>query len=251
MIENGVCVHWGESEEYIELDLDDLDRLRAVTVTREWWTGERKVVRYNTESAIRRPKNGAIELELRYIRGSNGHLDESEIIWGTSIVHLAQNAQSGSVEWYPAEGSHKKYEVKWERVDPGLFKKVKRKRLTATEREQQKFRSMLLAEGGLCALTGEDTTDALEAAHIIPSCCGGAEKLQNGILLRADLHRLYDKEQFRIDQNGHVVDVRNVSRHYRRLLKDLCLDEESLRRVRGALTHAARWPDRSGVDAMR
>lgn len=43
-----------------------------------------------------------------------------------------------------------------------------------------------------CALTGENTLVALEAAHILPYANQGKHEVSNGLLLRADFHRLFD-----------------------------------------------------------
>lgn len=43
-----------------------------------------------------------------------------------------------------------------------------------------------------CAVTGERTLPALEAAHIKPFSEVQAHNVRNGLLLRADIHRLYD-----------------------------------------------------------
>lgn len=43
-----------------------------------------------------------------------------------------------------------------------------------------------------CAITGESTLVALEAAHIVPYAREGAHDVRNGLLLRADFHRLFD-----------------------------------------------------------
>ncbi len=43
-----------------------------------------------------------------------------------------------------------------------------------------------------CAITGESTLLALEAAHIVPYSEEGAHEVPNGLLLRADFHRLFD-----------------------------------------------------------
>jgi len=43
-----------------------------------------------------------------------------------------------------------------------------------------------------CAVTGERTMPVLEAAHIKPVSRGGEHRLDNGLLLRSDLHRLFD-----------------------------------------------------------
>ena len=43
-----------------------------------------------------------------------------------------------------------------------------------------------------CAITGERTLPALDAAHIRPFADGGAHEASNGILLRRDIHSLFD-----------------------------------------------------------
>jgi len=44
-----------------------------------------------------------------------------------------------------------------------------------------------------CAATGEKALPVLEAAHIRPVAEGGQHRVDNGLLLRSDLHRLYDR----------------------------------------------------------
>ena len=43
-----------------------------------------------------------------------------------------------------------------------------------------------------CAVTGERTLPVLEAAHIRPYALSGPHRINNGILLRSDLHKLFD-----------------------------------------------------------
>jgi putative restriction endonuclease len=43
-----------------------------------------------------------------------------------------------------------------------------------------------------CAVTSEHSLPVLEAAHIVPYADGGAHDVSNGLLLRSDLHRLFD-----------------------------------------------------------
>ena len=43
-----------------------------------------------------------------------------------------------------------------------------------------------------CAVTGERTLPVLEAAHIKPYALHGPHRVSNGILLRSDLHKLFD-----------------------------------------------------------
>lgn len=59
---------------------------------------------------------------------------------------------------------------------------------------QGTFRTRLLvAYDGRCAVTGEHALPVLEAAHIQSYMGPASNHLQNGLLLRADLHRLFDR----------------------------------------------------------
>ena len=44
-----------------------------------------------------------------------------------------------------------------------------------------------------CAVTGEKALPTLEAAHIRPVASGGLHRIDNGLLLRSDVHRLFDQ----------------------------------------------------------
>ncbi|HSH02719.1 MAG TPA: HNH endonuclease [Anaerolineae bacterium] len=72
-----------------------------------------------------------------------------------------------------------------------------RKRISASivyRQGQASFRSGLMeVYGGQCPITGCDAVDALEAAHIIPYLGAKTNVLTNGLLLRADVHTLFDK----------------------------------------------------------
>jgi HNH endonuclease len=60
-------------------------------------------------------------------------------------------------------------------------------------RGQPKFRSAVLnAYECKCAISGSDVEEAVEAAHIIPFNGGRSDRLSNALLLRADLHTLFD-----------------------------------------------------------
>lgn len=49
------------------------------------------------------------------------------------------------------------------------------------------------AYGRRCAVTGERTLPVLEAAHIRPYSQAGPHSLDNGLLLRSDIHTLFDR----------------------------------------------------------
>ncbi len=57
---------------------------------------------------------------------------------------------------------------------------------------QQSFRLAVRDAYGACAVTGEHSLPVLDAAHIQPYGQGGEHRLVNGMLLRRDVHRLFD-----------------------------------------------------------
>jgi putative restriction endonuclease len=57
------------------------------------------------------------------------------------------------------------------------------------------------AYGRTCAVTGEHSLPALEAAHIRAYTNAGPHEVKNGLLLRADFHRLYDQGYVTVDPN--------------------------------------------------
>jgi HNH endonuclease len=62
-----------------------------------------------------------------------------------------------------------------------------------TRQGQSPFRDALMrAYGGRCAVTGCDSPYALEAAHIRPYRGQHTNVVSNGLLLRADIHTLFD-----------------------------------------------------------
>jgi putative restriction endonuclease len=67
-------------------------------------------------------------------------------------------------------------------------------------RGQPEFRRRLItAYGGRCAISKCDAVEALEAAHIVPYRGPDTNALENGLLLRADLHTLFDLGLVAID----------------------------------------------------
>lgn len=76
----------------------------------------------------------------------------------------------------------------------------------AQRRGQEKFRNNLLkAYGGKCAITDCDAQAALEAAHIFPYRGASTNHVKNGLLLRADIHTLFDLHLISIDQDTNKV----------------------------------------------
>ena len=56
-----------------------------------------------------------------------------------------------------------------------------------------------------CAVTGEHSLPVLEAAHIRPYADEGAHDVSNGLLLRTDPHRFFDRGYVTIDPDHKLV----------------------------------------------
>jgi putative restriction endonuclease len=55
-----------------------------------------------------------------------------------------------------------------------------------------------------CAISGEKTLPVLEAAHIMPYARNGPHAVRNGLLLRSDLHKLFDLGYVTVTPNLRV-----------------------------------------------
>ena len=79
----------------------------------------------------------------------------------------------------------------------------------ARRRGQPEFRrKLLVAYQGRCAITGYDAEQALEAAHIHPYRGEHTNHVRNGILLRADVHTLFDLGLIGIEPDTGEVIIR-------------------------------------------
>lgn len=82
---------------------------------------------------------------------------------------------------------------------------VVQQRAIKTRRGQGPFRDGLLAAyRRRCAVTGSMVDLVLEAAHIVPHAETTDYKTRNGILLRADIHTLFDEHLLTIDTRYRV-----------------------------------------------
>ena len=91
---------------------------------------------------------------------------------------------------------------------PGMPKRVRR--AIIQRRGQRPFRQGLLAAyGGRCQVTQYTGEPALEAAHIYPYSEGGeyTNDLRNGLLLRSDIHTLFDLNLLKISPDSLRVRI--------------------------------------------
>jgi len=83
-----------------------------------------------------------------------------------------------------------------------------------------------------CAVTGERTLPILDAAHIKAFRRGGEHVPSNGLLLRTDIHRLFDKGYVSVTSEGRFVVSQRLKADFENGKPYYELDGKSVRRPR-------------------
>lgn len=118
--------------------------------------------------------------------------------WSGNIVtgkYYDSTEPAGAALW---EGVLQRSGVARETYNPdadreSAFSRYGTPHLTAPRLGQSAFRVVVMdAYNRRCAITGESTLPALEAAHILPFAERGENVIPNGMLMRSDFHRLFD-----------------------------------------------------------
>lgn len=91
--------------------------------------------------------------------------------------------------------------------DPGTIEDGRERiaREMVIRRGQTGFRNQLLAVYGCCAMSGCTLYEVLEAAHIVPYLGPGTNHVLNGLLLRSDLHVLFDLGLLAFDETSFTI----------------------------------------------
>lgn len=103
--------------------------------------------------------------------------------------HYRTDAADGKALWAEVESRLRGLQVK----DIGVAEGYGEETWVRPRLGQGGFRVLVTdAYQRKCAITGENTLVALEAAHIVPYAKEQNHDVRNGLLLRADFHRLFD-----------------------------------------------------------
>ncbi len=226
--------YWGGLE-ILEFDCYNPGTLE--TTRQEWLLNDGTIwAPYNVE--VQRIEN---DVYITYTEENHLHFlhemyqcEDGDIIWGTHVLHnVVPGIYHGPSTWNGERGPGWKIE----KPDGGQRNRRKSTIWRIQRGDQGVFRKQLLGLDGCCAISGEDYQNALEAAHIVPAHRGGREVLSNGILLRADLHRLYDTDppKFKISpETGQIVTVEGFN-YQGFALNGIQIDEAVLQRINDAL----------------
>ncbi len=146
--------------------------------------------------------------------------------WANSIVQgksYSTTDQIGNHIWQQAEKllndyflSHtteeKKSQLILEDTIPSGYRDAV---LTKVRLGQGAFRILLTdAYSRKCAISGEKTLPVLEAAHIKPYSKSGPHFISNGLLLRSDLHKLFDTGYITITKELKIEVSKKIKEEY-------------------------------------
>jgi HNH endonuclease len=161
-----------------------------------------------------------VGVAAKFVEGSSGPFTRHDIYGGQQMKTLLENLGfQVSIESVGALA------LPEEAADDNPFdpKDVRdaRERIRRTivqRRGQSKFRNALIAAyDRRCAISGCTSIEVLEAAHIYPYSGPETNHVTNGLLLRADLHTLFDLGMIQIDPKTLkvLVDKKLTEKSYR------------------------------------
>lgn len=125
---------------------------------------------------------------LRIVFTDSVRTDVDKVLWRVEGTHefTVEDVDVYELE-VPLEGL--------DDFDPANMNDGRRKieQMVVLRQGQAQFRQALMeAYEGRCAISGCDVREVLEAAHIMPYLGDETNNVRNGLLLRADLHTLFD-----------------------------------------------------------
>lgn len=142
-----------------------------------------------------------------------------------AVVTFALREQQPSTvarDFHAADAAQRLRELEFDVVHnvENVDEEREREWLSRLKRQGQvEFRTKLIDLYGGCPLSGCTTLSALEAAHVRPVSNQGADAQSNGILLRADLHKLFDADLLAIDPTtGRIALAESCKADYEAML---------------------------------
>lgn len=231
-------IKWLQAVETIFVDPEEPLRTGDVIETYERWDDYADPIEYVVEVASATKIGSKYTLELTYSAAKNPKIAALNCIWGTSKLILDLETGRATAQWRNNPPD--------DRYDGKVVVHVSENDLTEDlgfvagqrrKRRQVQFRRNLEEFGSCCEITGEPAGPALEAAHIVEVKDAGGYSASNGILLRADLHRLFDSGALTINLDGSVVLGQQVPQdsEYRSEADSWRIRDGTLRRISKAL----------------
>jgi len=251
IIEPELVIDWKDSIEYIEIDPNNLSGIAGLSSSRLFWRDTRESVQLNISSKVNKHDNGDTELIIQHNKDSNSHMSPDATSWGESSIIIKHGDTQGTLDWKDVSDPDNSGPRNWAIHAVEFNEDPEYEHIKRLKRAQKKFKNALLKwDSPICSISREPTLATVQAAHIIAKKNLGPDIPANGILLRADIHQLYDADLFKIDPAGNVVDVDvdNLSDNYIKLLLGAKLEPSTLNRVKKCLAY--KWHNVYGKPSL-
>lgn len=233
-------VEWDYGCEYLQFDTLAPLEPDATVATTEWWPAERKRVKYKATCVKWRLEASTLEVSLRYEHEHNEELSKDQVRWGVSEISVDLGKRTAEARW-----TDKDDPKKWNgnarhcrivnEEDAAFFADMSYDTYLRVARPgQAQLRDEMLRKNGACAITGTTTEAILDIAHIDEARNGGRALWSNCMLLRVDIHRLFDAGLIRFSPDGTALLDRSIAEEYKDL-QARKMDPEVFALVREAL----------------
>ena len=240
MISQGIIIPWIFSDEYIQIIFSEIQNKPRIIQTIDVSRKSSEMLKLIVDSKWDGPdQNNEYHLTLIYNKAKNTHIIEDgyDTFWGIATIDINPRNNTGKANWKGFKTNNWNGSVEWQKRDEDIIGERKKERVSRIKRQQTQLRQALLTLDAKCAICGEVLPEVLEAAHIIPASDGGKEFIENAILLRADFHRLLDAKLIFIDSNGSIKFSQELPQNYKDELKNKSISNETLDRIRNAITY--------------
>jgi len=241
-----ITIRWYWSTETIVLNLGALScdsNRELITQDRILHKGKWLTLTLRPTPAYTQLENGDHRLTLTYRRENQDVVLGLDYIWGMTTIVLSSNLLAADIAFRADEKRWRNSDVR--HYQDYAIRLISGARTIVSEVSvrcgQGAFRAALFKQTQRCEITGDSVREMLDAAHINAVADNSINDPSNGLLLRADFHRLYDAGYFWIDMDGCFHMRPEMPESHGRILKDMeRLGDATLARVRDALLERER-----------
>lgn len=227
-----VSIPWDYSKERVRLDLTSLSSGRVKSIaTWEVWKEDGRTVHLSARVKYQVLNDGNHEIQLEYRPSDHPKLRGFDCTWGRSTIVVDKSLRTANATWttVPESPELDGAVVCKVHLEKQASIKVQRAKVRTN---QSRFKKSLERWGSCCVITGETLTALLDAAHIHDVEDGGSDEPENGVLMRADVHRLFDGGYFAIGKDGRLALLKHMPSEYADQLKGRVIDPETIARIR-------------------
>lgn len=235
-----IQIKWLEAKEWILFDSENIPEVGDFIETTERWCEPSELVSYQVRVLNVTVNNPIYELVLEYLEDDNEALRDRSEVWGTSTItiHLGQEPKAEAI--WASRVPNPYYDVAATSVamlEQALIEDLGYTLALAKKRKQSKFRDELKTRSSVCEISGEQEESVLQAAHIVEVESSGGYVRANGLLMRADIHLLYDSGLLDISDQGKITLSEAISTQskYRAEVAGWAIEQGTLREVAEAI----------------